>query len=95
MSRTYSWVYLVAFTVWVSGWLTVLALSDTTGTAITVAVVCVACSNTVVFAVAWLRVQRGEAWGEAAGTVVPIMTEFVLMQLGLRLPVAVASLRSV
>jgi hypothetical protein len=91
----HSWVYLVAFTLWWAGWLAVLGLSDTTGTAATVAALCLVGGNTGIFAIAWLRIQRGDAWREAAGTVVPIMTEFMLMTFGLRLPAAVAGLRSV
>ncbi len=57
-------------------------------------VLCVFCSNTVIGAVAWLRVQRGDAWGEAPGILGPVVAEFLLMHLGLRLPAAVTSLRS-
>ncbi len=95
MSRTRSRVYLVAFTVWLVGWVGLLTLSGTTGVGLGVAAVSVFASNTVIFVMAWLRVQRGDAWREAPGTVLPVMAEFVMMGFGLPLPAAVANVRNV
>jgi hypothetical protein len=94
MSGTHSRVYLVALTVWVLGWVAVLTLPGTTGVGLGVAALSVFASNTVIFAVAWMRVQRGDAWREAPGTVLPVMAEFMLMGFGLRLPAAVANVRN-
>ena len=95
MSGTQSRVYLVAFTVWLLGWVAVLTWPATTGVGLGVAAVSLFASNTVIFMMAWLRVQRGDAWREASGTVLPIMAEFVMMGFGLRLPAAMANARNV
>lgn len=44
-----------------------------------------------IFAVAVIRVQRGKVAAERDGTLTPIMTEFIVMALGARLPIAVTS----
>jgi hypothetical protein len=95
MSGTHSRVYLLAFTVWLLGWVAVLTLPETTGVWLNVAAVCLFASNTVIFVMACVRVQRGDAWRAASGTVLPIMAEFVMMGFGLRLPAAMASVRNV
>ncbi len=95
MTRTHSRVYLVAFTAWLLGWVAVLTLRGNTGMGLGVGAVSLFASNTVIFVMAWLRVQRGDAWREASGTVLPIMAEFVMMGFGLRLPAAVATFRNV
>ena len=95
MSRTRGRVYLGAFVVQLVAWVAVLTSSEIPGTALGVAAVCLFTSNTVIFLIARRRVQRGDAWRDTAGTFLPIMGEFVLMQFGLRLPAAVTSLRSV
>jgi hypothetical protein len=95
MSRMHSRGYLVAFTVWVLGWVAVLTLPATTGAWLAVVAVSLFTSNTVIFVIAWMRVQRGDAWREASGTVLPITAEFLMMGFGLRLPTAVANARSV
>jgi hypothetical protein len=46
-----------------------------------------------IFAIAVLRVQRGEVAGERDGVVLPVMAEYILMSFGGRLPIALASLR--
>jgi hypothetical protein len=93
MSGTHSRVYLVAFTVWLLSWVAVMTLPETTGVGLTVAAVSLFASNTVIFVMAWLRVQRGDAWRAASGTVLPVMAEFVMMGFGLRLPLAMANVR--
>ena len=94
MTTIHSRFYLVAFAGWLVGWVAVLTSSGPTGLGLGVAVLSVFCCNAVIFALALLRVQRGDAWGEAPGTLGPVVAEFLLMQLGLRLPAAVASLRN-
>ena len=95
MSRTEGRLYLVAFAVWLLTWVAVLTSPATTGVWVGAVAVSLFASNTVIFVMAWLRVQRGDAWREAPGTLLPIMAEFVMMAIGLRLPAAVTSLRSV
>jgi hypothetical protein len=95
MSGTHSRVYLVAFTVWLLAWVAALTLPETTGVWLGVVAVSLFASNTVIFVLSLLRVQRGDAWRAASGTVLPIMAEFVMMGFGLRLPAAMANMRDV
>src|SRR3954470_22153190 len=93
MSGTQSRVYLVAFAVWLLGWVGALTVPETSGAWLNVVAVSLFGSNTVIFVMAWLRVQRGEAWRAASGTVLPIMAEFFMMGVGLLVPAPMANVR--
>jgi hypothetical protein len=97
MSTTHSRLYVAALAVWLAGGVALITLDATDqveGVLPGVVIVCVFCANTVIGAIAWVRVQRGEVWREAQGFLLPVAAEFLLLQLGIRLPAAVASLRA-
>ncbi|UOY01538.1 hypothetical protein [Blastococcus sp. PRF04-17] len=93
MTRTHSHVYVVAFAGWVLSWV-VAGVLPTTSDGVIVALVTMVVCNTVLFGLAWLRVQRGDAWRDAEGALFPVMAEFLLMGFGLRLPAALRALRT-
>lgn len=94
MRTTHSRLYLAAFTVWLLSCVALVTTSATTGAWVNVAGLAMFASNAVIFVLAYQRVGRGDAWRDSSGTVLPILAEFVLMSFGVRVPTAIAGLRT-
>ena len=96
VSRPQATVYAVAFLgLWVGFTLVVLSPGldgPLRGLSEAVATPVVAICFAAIFAVAVIRVQRGEVAAERDGVLLPIMAEYIFMSLGGRLPVAIACL---
>jgi hypothetical protein len=97
VSRAQATVYLVALPGWLVSFVLVALLGEVDGPpdpfigALGPATfICVS----VIGAVAVMRVQRREVAAEREGVLGPILAEFILMSIGARVPLAVASLRA-
>ncbi|WP_448638250.1 hypothetical protein [Geodermatophilus sp. URMC 63] len=101
MSRSLAAVYLVAFTLWLAGWAAVVTLSLRTengtftasGLSADVLFFGMFLAGLAIPAIGWLRVQRGEVARDSMGLVVPLVIEWCLLCVGVRVPAAIRNLR--
>lgn len=96
MSRAQAIVYLIAMPGYYVSFALMALLADVgDGPRLFVGILqlALAACCSAVFAVAVMRVQRGEVAAEREGVLGPIMAEFILMSVGARLPLAIASFK--
>jgi hypothetical protein len=96
VSRAQAIVYLVALPGWWISFVLVPLLADVGDSPdplVGFLVLATAICTSAIFALAVMRVQRGEVAAEREGVLGFILAEFILMSFGARVPLAIARLR--